>query len=255
MKQLSTNAVQMAGLAAGLPILVLAIGGLAGVDTSLALLAALGLSIGISIWFSQELQRQRKQAEDTSSEVHNAQLKLGLAKAQIQDLAREDESTHLPNRRSLEEELDKEWARAERSGHPLAVIILDVDHFYAYKEQFGRQQADAAFRRVAEVVQREVGRPGDILARYGEEELAIVLPDTDLEGAENISERIRRSVEAEQIPHPKSKVSSYLTVSAGVAIRFPAKQKFAADLLRVADQLMYRAKEEGRNRTACFDFS
>lgn len=149
-----------------------------------------------------------------------------------------DALTQVNNRRALENSLVNEWERAFRYSQPLSLLMLDVDNFKSYNDQFGHQAGDKVLQQVAEIITHEARQP-DFVARYGGEEFVIVLPETDSEGALYIAERIRYKVE--QAVWTQGAV----TVSLGVASY--GSQADAEALLSQADQALYRAKQSGRN--------
>ncbi len=159
----------------------------------------------------------------------------------------EDGLTGLANRRRLDEVLENEWLRALREQQPLALIILDIDHFKAFNDFYGHQAGDDCLRKVAAGLRGNVRRPGDLIARYGGEEFAVVLPNTDETGALEVAEAMRRSVMNLNLRHKGSKSCRQVTVSAGVAALVPGHDMDAAHLVGAADKGLYRAKREGRN--------
>ncbi|MGV3758902.1 MAG: diguanylate cyclase, partial [Actinomycetota bacterium] len=158
-------------------------------------------------------------------------------------LAMTDALTHLPNRRSLEADLAKELAVGVRHGRPLGFAMIDVDHFKPYNDTFGHQAGDEALQELAEVLEDAV-RAGDTVYRYGGEELAIVMRETDLEGASGHAERLREAV-AHHFAGPGRRRA--ITISIGVAA-LPESADSVAELVAAADQALYRAKQGGRNR-------
>lgn len=163
----------------------------------------------------------------------------------VQRLAATDELTGLLNHRRLQEVLAAEVQRAERYGEPLAFVMLDIDNFKQFNDRYGHQQGDAVLRTVAEVVRSSV-REIDAPARYGGEELAIVLPHIDLEGAFALAERIRAAIAATGVPGPNGSALS-VTASLGVAA-FDPEAPSRQDLVAAADAALYRAKRGGKDR-------
>ena len=161
-----------------------------------------------------------------------------------------DALTHAFNRRYFDERLAEEWGRAQRTGRPLGLILIDVDYFKQFNDVNGHQRGDDALRQVAQALKGTILRPGDVVCRYGGEEFACLLPDTDLDGALQVAQRMKLAVRDLAIGHPASAVAEVLTISAGVAVRTPTSQGDAAALLALADAQLYRAKAEGRAR-AC----
>jgi diguanylate cyclase (GGDEF)-like protein len=157
------------------------------------------------------------------------------------------------NRRYLERRLDEEFARARRYGFPLSLLLLDIDHFKKVNDDHGHPTGDFVLKGIGEILKRTL-RNVDVPARYGGEEVAIVLPHTPATDAAILAERIRRTVECHPFPADASTGSGTLlrcTVSIGVAAMTPECAK-AGQLLQMADTAMYRAKQDGRNRTVVF---
>ncbi|MEO6712667.1 MAG: sensor domain-containing diguanylate cyclase [Mycobacteriales bacterium] len=164
--------------------------------------------------------------------------------AQIRALAATDGLTGIANRRTFETELDREIGRADRSGLPVSVVLVDIDHFKRHNDEYGHQQGDRTLQLVAAALS-EAGRGADLAARYGGEEFVVVLPNTDLAGATAIAERLRvRIAAASELP---------VTASFGVAA-FPEHGSTPGDVVRAADHALYESKRAGRNRvTAAAD--
>ena len=159
-----------------------------------------------------------------------------------------DALTHAFNRRYFDERLTEEWGRAQRTGKPLGLLLIDVDFFKQFNDVNGHQRGDDALRQVAQALKGTILRPGDVVCRYGGEEFACLLPDTDLDGALQVAQRMKLAVRDLAIGHPASAVAEVLTISAGVAVRTPTSRGDAAALLALADAQLYRAKAEGRAR-------
>lgn len=159
-----------------------------------------------------------------------------------------DGLTGIANRRRFDETMAREWRRCARSHLPLSLVILDVDHFKAYNDQYGHQAGDECLRIVAEVLAERARRPSDLVARYGGEEFVCLLPETDGPGATRVAEGFRIGVAERRIPHAQSPVAPYVTVSLGVATVIPSTESSPEKLAEMADQLLYRAKRTGRNR-------
>jgi len=172
------------------------------------------------------------------------------AEQDLAELAATDSLTGLANRRQLDQVLRREWSRAQRNHRPLAVLMVDVDHFKAFNERHGHQGGDEALREVAAAIARSIRRPADLAARYGGEEFLVVLPETERHGAQTLAERIRSSVEG--LP-PFGDDSVPVTVSIGIGCYTPGAQQDLATLLGCADDALYCAKRNGRNRVETAD--
>jgi len=176
-----------------------------------------------------------------------AQLRQRLgAEQELRRLARIDGLTGLINRRTLDEILALEWRRAERSGYPLSILFIDIDHFKNYNDNYGHQLGDQTLVQVGASIAAQIHRPGDVAARYGGEEFVVVLPSTAIDNAAMLAERIREAIAALRLPHAYS-AHGLVTVSIGVASRNRSTDDPAA-LLKAADDALYEAKANGRNR-------
>lgn len=196
---------------------------------------------------TRELQDQQALQElNNRLQASNEQLK--AHEALLLQMTQRDELTQLANRRRFDEQLDKEWRRSTREGLPLAVVMIDVDHFKAYNDHYGHPAGDACLRSVAEAMQRCLGRPHDLLARYGGEEFILLLPHTPAKGALKVAEKLRQAVEALDHPHERSPTGPRVTVSVGVAALVPVESMASSALVTAADQALYQAKTQGRNR-------
>ncbi|QSB13316.1 diguanylate cyclase [Natronosporangium hydrolyticum] len=181
---------------------------------------------------------ERKVAERTEE--------LALANTRLERLSVTDALTGLANRRRLEEVLAGEWDRARRAERPLALAMVDIDHFKLYNDHFGHAAGDRCLQRVATLLRRQL-RGADLVARYGGEEFAVVMPGTDLEPALHAAERLRAAMVALAEPNPLVS-ERVVTVSVGVAAMIPGQQGRVGQLSELADVELYRAKRAGRNR-------
>ena len=166
----------------------------------------------------------------------------------IERLSLVDQLTGIPNRRSFDERINAEWRRAVREGEttPLSILVMDVDHFKIYNDTYGHQQGDNALKMVATVFSKQIRRSMDFAARWGGEEFIGLLPDTPLEGALEIAEGIRKSIENMEIPHDNG-TSSKITVSIGVSTQRPSQDSWTDSFISMADKALYDAKAAGRN--------
>ena len=167
------------------------------------------------------------------------------AEKELAQLAATDALTGVANRRTLDLTLRHEWFRAQRSGQPLSLLMIDADHFKAFNDHYGHQAGDDALREVAKVISDNVRRPADMVARYGGEEFSVILAETDSAGARQIAEQIRVAVE--QLPIAAGGESP-VTVSIGLSTWTTATDVSLEQLMFAADKALYQAKEKGRNR-------
>ena len=169
--------------------------------------------------------------------------------SELNKLATFDELTGVPNRRSFNLTLSNEWNHALRAQYSISLVICDIDCFKLYNDALGHQAGDKCLNAVAEVMTNILQRPVDSVARYGGEEFAFILPFTDCAGAIELMEILQYKLRSEGIPHPDSLVSDYVTLSAGIASLIPNSKHSIEEFISIADQTLYRAKDEGRNRT------
>jgi diguanylate cyclase (GGDEF)-like protein len=159
-----------------------------------------------------------------------------------------DGLTQVANRRRFDDTLGNELRRAIRQQHELSLLMLDVDYFKLFNDHYGHGLGDQCLTQVAQAMQAEVNRPMDLLARYGGEEFVVLLPETDLEGARKVAESLRQIVAAMQIPHAHSPAAAHITISIGAACNTQSETNLEAELLKLADQALYLAKQSGRNQ-------
>lgn len=182
------------------------------------------------------------------TDAKNLELDLRSTTEKLQLLSEVDALTDLPNRRTFDSVLEREIARTARSGTPLSLLMIDVDKFKAYNDAYGHPAGDECLRTVGRCMKEAVNRPMDLAARYGGEEFAVVLPDTDEDGAYHIALNIAKRIRDSNLPHEASE-KGRVTVSIGVASYCEGQQKRTAiDLISRADQALYGAKAAGRDR-------
>lgn len=182
--------------------------------------------------------------------LRDSQRQLMEMNFELQRLTNVDGLTGLSNRRYFDECLDAEWKRSTRGQNSLAVLMIDIDFFKEYNDTYGHLAGDEALQRVAEVLQKSSGRSTDLVARFGGEEFVIMLPITDLAGAQLIAEKARQDVEDMQLPNDASTASKFLTVSIGVSSIIPQRSQAPFVVVDAADTALYEAKKTGKNRVS-----
>ncbi|MEM1153833.1 MAG: GGDEF domain-containing protein [Pseudomonadota bacterium] len=200
----------------------------------------------ISLNWERETMAQELGDLTTSLRDRNRQLR--DARRQLTDLANVDELTGLGNRRLINKVLQDEINRARRSNSYLSVILLDVDFFKHYNDNYGHTEGDKVLKRLADLMQRATSRAGEMVGRFGGEEFILVLPGANAQSAMRTAERLKSLVSSEGIAHEKSEISSIITVSQGVVSMLPDADLTPVDIIKRVDEALYQAKNEGRNR-------
>jgi len=159
-----------------------------------------------------------------------------------------DPLTNIPNRRQFDNLMVREWSRATREQTPVGVLMVDVDYFKRFNDTHGHQQGDAALKVVAGTISSSLKRSSDVAARWGGEEFSVLLPNTPLEGALLVAEAIRNNIELAEIPANDGISHNKVTASIGVASFVPSRESTIPEIIRLADEALYRAKDAGRNR-------
>lgn len=183
--------------------------------------------------------------------ITKARVKTQLQLKQQADLLRTisqvDGLTGIANRRRFDQQLELDWRSCCRAQEPLSLLMMDIDYFKQYNDEFGHLAGDECLRRVAQAMQGALGRPYDLLARYGGEEFVVLLPRTDLTGARFLAQNILHKIQALAIAHPLTP-GGMVTLSAGLAATVPQEKNQPLQLLQQADKLLYQAKQQGRNQ-------
>lgn len=234
---LSTDMLLLVGLLGGLTI------------TGLGALAM--LSIGLGRRLRHEVEQHQKASEQLAAANHALTEKLAEItelQQRLKEQAIRDALTGLFNRRYLDETLPREMARATRDGYPLAVIMVDIDHFKQINDRHGHPAGDEVIRALARLL-HEGAREGDIACRYGGEEFVIALPHMDIEAALARAGKWRQAAAERVVRHGELEIR--FTLSAGIAV-FPLHAREVDSLLECADLALYLSKREGRNRVTCF---
>ncbi len=218
----------------------------------LCLLALAAAAVVVHRTRTRVLHRRQHQLEtvvhERTSALQDANLKLEQANERLEALSAQDPLTGVGNRRMFDEVLEREWRRAQRSGQPLSLLMVDIDSFKPYNDAYGHKRGDECLSQVASALSSSANRASDLVARYGGEEFAVILPATSSAGATAIAEALRMKVEALMIPHEASATARFVTISIGVGTGVPQEGSPSGYLIERADKALYLAKQEGRNR-------
>ena len=182
------------------------------------------------------------------SERKKTEEKLLALQKELEALSFKDGLTGIANRRQFDTSLAREWESARQSQQPLSLLLIDVDHFKQYNDLYGHLQGDSCLTEIAQTLRLALVGPRDLVARYGGEEFILVLPDTDLAGAQRVAERCQRLIEKLAIAHAQSPHGQRVTISLGVGTAVPGEGMAPTELMQTVDRLLYQAKQNGRNR-------
>ena len=207
-------------------------------------------------WEQFEINLLQPLVEQLAIAIQQASLfeQLEVANTELKRLACLDGLTGVANRRYFNEYFNREWQRLAREQAPLALILCDIDYFKQYNDTYGHVTGDLCLQQIAGAIEQAAKRPADLVARYGGEEFAIILPNTKAEGALAVADEIQNYVKALQIPHAKSQVSQYVTLSLGISVTVPTPKSAFEQLISTADQALYEAKFQGRDRAVLKTF-
>lgn len=176
-------------------------------------------------------------------------LRLKRQNDMLENLASRDALTDVPNRRTYDQACAEEWRRCQREKLPISFVMIDIDQFKQYNDNYGHGAGDESLSRIAKAISGCIHRPGDILARYGGEEFAAILSDTYKEGAMQMAQQFHDAVAGLVISHEHSVVAPHVTISIGIATTIPTDEVTLEQLSQAADKMLYQAKESGRNTT------
>jgi diguanylate cyclase (GGDEF)-like protein len=193
------------------------------------------------VWISDHQQEELRILNQEKDQLLN----------RLEELSLTDGLTSIPNRRRFDQFLDFEWKRAQRIAQPLSLLLMDIDHFKLYNDNYGHAAGDQCLKTVATTLHSALRRPTDLLARYGGEEFACVLTDTTTAGTESIARLLLNTMREHALPHRYSLVDDIVTLSIGSATLIPKSGQTCTELIRMADDLLYQAKKNGRNQYCC----
>jgi diguanylate cyclase (GGDEF)-like protein len=217
-------------------------------DDRVEILKLLCAQAAVSLENARLYDQLRQYSYQLEMKVAERTAELEEANQELYRMATLDGLTLVANRRHLDAFLQAQWQQHQLTQRPLGFLLCDIDYFKPYNDYYGHQQGDDCLKQVAQLLSRAAARPRDLVARYGGEEFAIILPDTDIGGASQVAERIVLEAQRLQLPHLRSDILPYITMSAGVASLVPQADMTWDDLIAAADQALYQAKEAGRNQ-------
>lgn len=189
----------------------------------------------------KELRQMMSVFNEMASSIHEN-------KEILKRLSNTDGLTGVANRRLFEEKLHEQWMLCKENERPLSLLFIDIDHFKQFNDRFGHLEGDACLKRVAQTLDQLNKHDNHLVARYGGEEFVIILPNTPTNEAFEVAKRIQTEIGKLRIKYSETKLDQYVTVSIGVATLIPTDLNKKEDLIQLADQAVYEAKSQGRNK-------
>ncbi len=203
----------------------------------------------INIRSGDELSQVAIGFNSMADALEDNQIQIADATSELESMTKLDPLTQLPNRRYMEEVLDVEWKRAIRTTSDISALMMDIDHFKKYNDNFGHQKGDECLKKVALSLTESLNRVSDFAARYGGEEFILILPNTPVEGAVHVAKLILDNLNSLNIPHPvDGEMCGHVTLSIGIVSLKPSQLDSCNMLVKRADQALYQAKANGRNQ-------
>ncbi len=200
-----------------------------------------------------KLEREVENRRLVEKELVASEKKLIEKNEVLKRLSIHDGLTDVYNRRYFHQHFDREWKRVIRDKKSISLIMIDIDFFKLFNDTYGHLAGDDCLKQVAKTLNSLVNRPADLFARYGGEEFVAVLPGTDKEGSLLLAEEMRMAVEELKIKHTSSDISEYVTISLGIGTIFPDIKSSSNALIDLADKVLYKVKQSGRNKVKCDD--
>ncbi|UTW44613.1 GGDEF domain-containing protein [bacterium SCSIO 12696] len=209
-----------------------------------------GMMLLIMVVFFACVLMTTRRYNATLVEAIEVKMHLQEANRKLTQLATQDVLTGVPNRRAFDYQLEREWGRSKRQQTAISLLMVDVDHFKSFNDRFGHSAGDNCLKEVAVAIAGQLRRPSDLASRFGGEEFALLLPDTDINGAAIVAENILQAVRQVNLPGIQLDGASTITVSIGVSCCTPSDECDALQLMEEADRALYQAKDSGRNCVA-----
>jgi diguanylate cyclase (GGDEF)-like protein len=203
--------------------------------------------VNVFLELNKQKRKLKEQTDSIRRKLEELQ-ELQEANKELQSLSNLDGLTNITNRRRFDEYIKVIWNDSLRNNTPLSIIMIDIDDFNSFNDNYGHIQGDDCLITVAQKLLNSIECPRDVIARYGGEEFAVILSETDVEGASFVAEMIRRNIEGLQIPHRYSQASPFITISLGVYSNIPNNSSSIENYIAKADAALYDAKSLGRNR-------
>jgi len=217
-----------------------------------AIFLSVALADRINMIKAKIITVQEKFTKELEAKVLDRTRELEISNKKLSELSIKDGLTNLYNRRFFDQALEREWNRLMRTGSPLSIIILDIDYFKLYNDNYGHQAGDECIKELAESINSSINRSSDVAARYGGEEFIIILPESGMEGALKVSEKLQDNLSKKRIEHKHSKVSDYVTVSIGISTIIPSLNLTPQLIVKQSDEALYRSKNAGRNKISVY---